>query len=279
MTSFVYFQLLVTLRYLAKGDFFSETGDLHGVSRSSVSRHVWQVVNSINERLENIKFPTSSADISNVKRGFYKVAGLPNCVGAVDGTLIPIIAPAGLEEPAFVCRKGYHALNVQAVVDHNMRFTDVVARWPGSTHDATIFHMCGLRQHLEDNNLGWLLGDSGYPLRPHLMTPKINPGSVKEERYNKAHSQTRMVVERAFGMLKSRFRCLHKTGGCLPFTPEKSARIVSVCCKLHNVCLERNIPLIGDILIDDTLINDDVVTISQSIQTGINARATLIDLF
>ncbi|XP_060597470.1 putative nuclease HARBI1 [Ruditapes philippinarum] len=73
-------KLLVTLRYLAKGDFFSETGDLHGVSRSSVSRHVWQVVNSINERLENIKFPTSSADISNVKRGFYKVAGLPNCV-------------------------------------------------------------------------------------------------------------------------------------------------------------------------------------------------------
>jgi hypothetical protein len=43
--------------------------------------------------------------------------------------------------------------------------------------------------------------------------------------------------------------------------------------------LERNIPLIGDILIDDTLNNDDVFTISQSIKTGINARATLIDLF
>jgi hypothetical protein len=41
--------------------------------------------------------------------------------GAVDGTLIPIIAPAEHEE-AYVCRKGFHALNVQAVCDADMRY-------------------------------------------------------------------------------------------------------------------------------------------------------------
>ena len=40
---FQFLQLLITLRYLAKGDFFSEIADLHGVSRSSVCRSIKQV--------------------------------------------------------------------------------------------------------------------------------------------------------------------------------------------------------------------------------------------
>jgi hypothetical protein len=43
-------------------------------------------------------------------------------VGAVDGTLIPIQGPSQ-DEAAYVCRKGFHALNVQAVVDAEMRYT------------------------------------------------------------------------------------------------------------------------------------------------------------
>ena len=40
--------------------------------------------------------------------------------GAVDGTLIPIQAPKD-DEHVFVCRKGYHALNIQGVVEHELR--------------------------------------------------------------------------------------------------------------------------------------------------------------
>lgn len=43
------------------------------------------------------------------------------CAGAVDGTLIPIQAPTD-NEVAYVCRKNYHALNVQAVCDVDMRY-------------------------------------------------------------------------------------------------------------------------------------------------------------
>ena len=35
-----FMQALVTLRYLSKADFFSKVGDLHGISKSSVSRIV-----------------------------------------------------------------------------------------------------------------------------------------------------------------------------------------------------------------------------------------------
>ncbi|WAR17873.1 HARB1-like protein [Mya arenaria] len=234
-------QVLVTLRYMAKGDFYSETGDVHGVSRSSRS------------------------------------CGLPNCLGAVDGTLVPIIAPKQNEE-AFVSRKGCHALNVQAVADADMRFTDVVCRWPGASHDAMVFDNCALKEHLEATNIGHLLGDSGYPLKPFLMTPYLHPGSPAEERFNKAHKRGRVVVERSFGVLKARFRCLSKSGGCLPFAPEKSANIILCCFKLHNLCLERGLPL-PDISSD----NDDSQTPGEFIHEcgrgGIQRRNELTQLF
>jgi hypothetical protein len=53
---------------------------------------------------------------------------------------------------------------------------------------------------------GWLLGDSGYPLKKWLITPVSNPSNQQEVNFNLAHTQTRNTVERAFGVLKSRFR-------------------------------------------------------------------------
>ncbi|WAR03050.1 HARB1-like protein, partial [Mya arenaria] len=132
------------------------------------------VVDAIKQRVNNIKFPTTQADLASIKQKFYQVARMPNCIGAVDGTLIPIIAPR-VREDIYVCRKGYHAINVQAVVTPDMRFTDVVDQWPGSTHDNTIFENCGLKACVEANNVGWLLGDAGYALKLYMLTPKANP--------------------------------------------------------------------------------------------------------
>ncbi|XP_052768749.1 putative nuclease HARBI1 isoform X2 [Mya arenaria] len=239
-------KLLITLQFLAKGEFYSEGGLVHGVSRSTVCVSVWQVVDAINQCVNNIKFPTTQADLASIKQKFYQVARMPNCIGAVDGTLIPIIAPR-VREDIYVCRKGYHAINVQAVVTPDMRFTDVVAQWPGSTHDNTIFENCGLKAWVEANNVGWLIGDAGYALKPNMLTPKIRPTTQQENAFNLAHSRTRMVVERAFGLLKSRFRCLHKTGGFFQITPEKAAKVFVVCAKLHNMCIDDAVVFDGQI--------------------------------
>lgn len=66
---------------------------------------------------------------------------------------------------------------------------------------------CSLSEKFENKQIdGWLLGDSGYPLKPWLLTPFLNPSSNGEEKYNRCHKSTRNVIERAFGLLKSRFR-------------------------------------------------------------------------
>ncbi|WAR08737.1 HARB1-like protein [Mya arenaria] len=101
--------------------------DLHDLIEDDIQprtmrSHAIQAIDkdAINQRVNNIKFPTIQADLASIKQRFYQVARMPNCIGAVDGTLIPIIAPR-VREDIYVCRKGYHAINVQAVVTPDMR--------------------------------------------------------------------------------------------------------------------------------------------------------------
>ena len=86
-----------------------------------------------------------------------------------------------------------------------------MVKFPGSVHDAFIFNNSELSYYLENTGVdGWLLGDSGYPLKKFLMTPKLkfNPSTPAEQRYKRTHTKTRVVDTkcRAFGVCKSRFR-------------------------------------------------------------------------
>ncbi|KAJ1107354.1 hypothetical protein NDU88_004745 [Pleurodeles waltl] len=74
------------------------------------------------------------------------------------------------------------------------------------------------------------------------MTPIGNPSTAAERAYNDAHRRTRTIVERTFGILKSRFRCLDITGGSLLYSPEMVCKIILTCAILHNICIKRNIP-------------------------------------
>lgn len=76
---------------------------------------------AINATIDNIDFPERVCEMRSIKTDFHQIAYIPNCIGAVDGTLIPIKGMTGPEEFAYVCRKNFHALNIQAVADANMR--------------------------------------------------------------------------------------------------------------------------------------------------------------
>ena len=119
--SFLFYKVLVTLRFLAKGDYLSEVADLHGISLPSTSRALHSVCHALNNKLDNIRFPTTQNEINSIKDGFYKIAHFPNVVGAIDGTLIPIQGMSGDDEPNFICRKGFPSINVQGIVDANLR--------------------------------------------------------------------------------------------------------------------------------------------------------------
>ncbi|KAJ1144698.1 hypothetical protein NDU88_010995 [Pleurodeles waltl] len=93
---------------------------------------------------------------------------------------------------------------------------------------------------------GWCLCDSAYALRQWILTPYLTPGNQNERRYNIAHRRTRAVIERTFGLLKSQFRCLHKSGGALQYAPETACKIVATCAILHNIATRRGLYLTPD---------------------------------
>ncbi|KAL2080719.1 hypothetical protein ACEWY4_024512 [Coilia grayii] len=159
-------------------------------------------------------------------------------------------------EPIYLCRKGFPALNVQVVCDHRGVFTDIVARWPGSTHDAYVWANSALCQVAEGGGFGgcWLLGDSGYPLRPYLLTPFQQPNTAAEARYNRAHIATRAIVERAIGRWKQRFRCLSKMAGGVQLHPVKCCAVAVVTAQLHNMAVRANVPLPEE----DMVLEEDV---------------------
>ncbi|XP_052218979.1 putative nuclease HARBI1 [Dreissena polymorpha] len=102
-----------------------------------------------------------------------------------------------------MCRKGFYALNCQAVSSPDLKFLDVVARWPGSTHDAAIFENSRLKDYLDNHDGMILLGDSGYALKRYLLTPIPAPRNEQEHLYNRQHRQGRLCIERTFHLLKS----------------------------------------------------------------------------
>lgn len=161
-----------------------------------------------------IRFPQQPAVQEVAAEGFYtERRRIPNVLGCIDGSLVPIKSPSQHEE-AYVCRKGFHAINVQCVCTHDLRFTNIVARWPGSTHDAFIWSNCELKDQLQRGigNGGYLLGDQAYPLRPFLLTPVRNPQDEAERLYNAHHRRARTIIEQTFARWKMRWLCLNREG-------------------------------------------------------------------
>ncbi|KAF9413696.1 hypothetical protein HW555_008142, partial [Spodoptera exigua] len=125
--------------------------------------------------------------------------------------------------------------NVFCNVD--LKIMDIVTRLRGSVHDSRIFRECRLKQRFAAGAFsGILLYDSGYPCTPYLFTPLLNPTTPQEERYNRSHSRTRNTVERCFGLLKQRFRCLLR-GMFWDIETAKKKTIVA-CAVLHNIAID-----------------------------------------
>ena len=165
-------QILVTLRFYATGSFLRVDGDLFGLHISTVSRIVTRVTDVIASlRPQFVNFPEGN-ELPRIQEQFYAVSRIPGIVGAIDCTHISILSPGGDHAELFRNRKGFFSINVQVIGDVDPLIRNVVARWPGSTHDSRIFENSDICHRFQQQEIeGILLGDNGYPLRPYLMTP------------------------------------------------------------------------------------------------------------
>jgi len=203
-------QLLMALRFYATGTFQLVVGDTFAVCKSTVCRIVHRVTDAIaGLTTKYVQFPSTLHERQDVMNVFYSASKMPGVIGAIDCTHVSIQSPGGNDAEIFRNRKGYFSINVQLVCDHTGYISDVVARWPGSVHDSTIFDNSHLRALLEMGPAhGYLVGDGGYACRKYLLTPLTNPTTAAEKLYNASQISARNCIERTNGRLKRRFPAL-----------------------------------------------------------------------
>lgn len=157
----VHIQVLSTLGFLATGTFQREVGDRSGISQPSMSKIMPAVLDAIISLGPNyIQFPYTNPQQAEIKRGFHTIAGFPNIIGAIDCTHIAIKTPSH-NEFNYVNRKGFHSINVQIICNGHLALLNVVAQWPGGTHDSFIVQNSSVGVRLQGGAVedGWLIGE------------------------------------------------------------------------------------------------------------------------
>jgi len=226
------------LHYLTHADGYESTAALFGISKTRAYEYCNQVFLVIQLCFvrETIAMPSTHEGWEEIRVGF-EAHGFPNVYGAINGSLITV---KRFEDfTGWYCRKGFPAFNMQAVVDHCLKFMSYSLR-SGNQNDKSLFNnsefgrVCHQRVPLG----GCFLGDAGYKLFSHLMTPyAIYTDMPRDEAHcNTIHSRTRMAVERAFGLWKNKFR-IFKTE-LVQHHPTDMARLIEVSLVLHNWFIE-----------------------------------------
>lgn len=136
-------------------------------------------------------------------------------IGALDGWLVKICSPTMQEvhNPGkYFSRKGFYALNVQAIVDLKKRIIWRHIGEKGSSHDSPCFHECSLGMHLMGIAASlrrrglYIVGDSAYAIRSYLLTPYDNAEPESEQdSFNFFLSSKRIYSECAFGEIDRRW--------------------------------------------------------------------------
>ncbi|CAL8178425.1 unnamed protein product [Prunus armeniaca] len=134
---------------------------------------------------------------------------------------------------------------LQGIVDHEMRFLDIVTGWPGGMTVSRLlkcsgfFKLCEGGQRLNENVITlsggveireYLVGGVGYPLLPWLITPYESnglPDSISA--FNAVHGAARSLAVKAFTQLKGTWRILNK----VMWRPDKRKlpSIILICLK------------------------------------------------
>jgi len=231
-------KLLLALRFYACGNFLMAVGDEHKMSTSSACRAVKEVsLNIAALSREYIKF----GDPDEVVEDFQRISKFPNVMGAVGCTHIRIKSPGQNQDEEFRNRKGYFSLNVQAVSSAQLIIQDVVVRWPGSTHNTTIFDNSRLKHRWEtgefENN--FLLG-KGYASSKYMMTPIKNPTTEAEKLYNESQIPACNTVSRCFEVWKQRFPVLSYG---MRINIDTAKVLIVACAVLHNIAIQEKDPL------------------------------------
>ncbi|KAE8278864.1 putative nuclease HARBI1 [Larimichthys crocea] len=252
-------EVLVFLFWMASATSYRVVSRAFAIPRSTVHDIIHRVTEKVLRLKNRLIFFPSADQLQTTGAGFERLAGsaaFARVVGSIDGCHIRIKPPSA-DAQCYFNRKLFHSIQLQAVCDHQCQFLDIFVGYPGSVHDARVLKNSPLYvQKLYPPEGFQILGDGGYPCTSEplaLITPYREPvRNPVEARFNRHHAKARSVVERAFGIMKARWRSIFFKA--LEVKPQFAVKVIACCAILHNLCQKD-----GDILepVEEALGPDD----------------------
>ncbi|CAH2007108.1 unnamed protein product [Acanthoscelides obtectus] len=233
-------QMEVFLRRLGDPGFQLGVGLDVGIHQTTVSKIIDKVSREIcSKKNQWVKFPATGAMFNRAKDEWAAHNTIPHVIGAIDCTHVKIIKPY-VHGDEYINRKGVSTINVQATCNSREMFTSVDASWSGSVHDSRIWYNSPIYPIMYNNQKRvCLLGDSGYGVTPWMLTPFKDPITNIQKYFNRIHARERVIIERCFGQLKTRFPMLNYT---IRLKTDRTCRYIMCAFILHNCAKFLNDP-------------------------------------
>ncbi|CAH1438533.1 unnamed protein product [Lactuca virosa] len=250
----LYDVVATALRRLGSGDSLAIVGTSLNLNQTTVAQITKLFVDTLEFRgICHIRWPESESEMEAVKSKLEKIAGLPNCCGAIDTSHVMMCVSTADRSTQLWCdREKNQTVTFQVIADADLRFRDLVGGWPGCMTDerihkkSTFFKFCksgerlnGKRRVVSEGNEieEYIVGNSGFRLLPWLMTPyRGNKLCDSEVRFNQMVMKTQMVAQKALGKLKQNWKIIQG----VMWRPDKDRLpvIILACCILHNILID-----------------------------------------
>ena len=269
-------KLYATLRWLAGGSYL-DICFAWGLSKAAFfSTHsewgvVWPVVDAIDAAFA-IGLPLNNVEELQKLADEFAVLShgqLPGAVTAIDGWVAQTRKPFLSEVDdimAYRNRHGCWGLVVLAGCDARCRFTMFSCKNSGSTNDCIAWELSLLKKLVIDEGKlpaqFFLIGDEAFTCVNQFLVPYSGRGlGTWKDSFNFHLSAMRQVIERAFAILVQRWGILWRSLRC---SFERWTTLLTVLAKLHNFCLDKNIPLYRNRFFEDEESEDEPEVVLNS---------------
>ncbi|OAV93345.1 hypothetical protein PTTG_27372 [Puccinia triticina 1-1 BBBD Race 1] len=187
-------QVAIGLYWLGHGATYVNIGHVFNIGKETADKALGRFVKAVLRVLSNCSVSWPAFDKpkqwASIKDFFKRLHGIPDIVGAIDGTHIPLAVPPHDEWKGYINRKSWASIVFQCLVDGDSNFRNVSGGGPGSMHDTQVFRWSRLGQSL----LGYgplmipaeamLIGDAGYPEHVPILVPYPSVATQENKDFN-----------------------------------------------------------------------------------------------
>ncbi|XP_021808759.1 protein ALP1-like isoform X1 [Prunus avium] len=219
-------------------------GNTLGRSQFAASENFHKILKALNSIASDLMAKPGPAVPAKIRESTRFYPYFKDCIGAIDGTHIPAMV-RGRDVSSYRNRHGKISQNVLAACNFDLEFMYVLSGWEGSAHDSKLLNdALSRRNGLKVAQGKYFLVDCGFPNRRQFLAPfrgvryhlqdfagHGNDPQNENELFNLRHASLRNVIERIFGIFKSRFT-IFKSAPPFPFKTQ--AELVLACVALHN---------------------------------------------